>query len=612
MFKEILSVFLTRMKESKFIKKNQDKWIRFEKMLSKKDNNPDELSSLFIEINEDSSYASTFYKNRIITKYLNKLSVKLFSKLYGKVKNKKGFWFFWKEELPYVAYKCRKQLYLCMGLLILTIALGVVSSYVNPAFCEQILGDDYIKMTEENIASNDPMAVYKSAKGGDMFLSISLNNVRVSLLTFVSGIIGGIGSLVVLAHNGVMVGAFQYFFIERGLFVESFLTIWMHGAIEVSLIAIEATAGFVLGLGLILPGNLPRMTSFKISAKRGVKLLLGSLPLIVLAAIIESFVTRYTDLPNAIRLLFILLSFGLVAFLFFIYPLIVAKRGFLPEVIDTDQVLPSSYKKLDQNSYRIKGVNQVFSESVLRLKQSVKASSLQLCFLGVIAAIAMTYLTTTIENPQNYLNYYPQVQSVFFGPLLETLNYGSYPSMFAVNLIVLTFAVLFGVKKKGKPFISIFSLLSTIVLVTFVTLLMQVTPWFILLIFLLLPFIFTFLSLQHIAQYDLYRSISESFKYVGKSYFNFLGSQMLFFLMLLLVFVLLNSWLFELYTEFVQPFLFTSSTSAEIFTSLCMYSLYFFALILYVMASVFACSLQFQQSTEIVDAHSLKEKIKAL
>lgn len=600
------------MRESKFIKKNQEKWIRFEKMLSKKDNNPDELSSLFVEINEDSSYSSTFYKNRIITKYLNKLSVKLFSKIYGTVKSKKGFWFFWKEELPYVAYKCRKHLYLCLSILMLTIALGVVSSYVNPDFCKQMLGDSYVQMTKENIASNDPMAVYKSAKGGDMFLSISLNNIRVSLLTFVSGIVGGIGSLVVLAHNGVMVGAFQYFFIEAGLFVDSFLTIWMHGAIEISLIAVEASAGLVLGLGILLPGNLPRMTSFKISAKRGIKLLLGSLPLIVLAAIIESFVTRYTDMPNLIRLVFILLSFGLVAFLFFIYPLVVAKRGFLPEVVENDQAMPSSYKKLNNNSYQIKGVNQIFAESVLLLKQSVKKSSIQIFVLGIIAAATMSYLTVISDNNLEYLSYGAQLKNNFFGSLLESLNYSDYPSMFVVNLFVLTCAVLLGVKKTNKAFITPATLLSTLVLITFVTLVMQINGWFILFIFLLLPFLFTFLSLQHLHSFDLYQSINYSFKYVWKNYFHFIGLQLLFFIMLWLVFIMLNSSLFELYQQFIQPFLFTSSSTAELFASFCMYSIYFFAVMLYVIASVFACSIQFEQSREIVDAYSLKNKIRAL
>jgi len=290
----------------------------------------------------------------------------------------------------------------------------------------------------------------------------------------------------------------------------------------------------------------------------------------------------------------------------------VSRRGFLSEVIENDQALASSYKKLDDNAYALSTIGQTFAQSTLRLKTCVKKHSLQVFILGLVAAAVMSYLTHISESSQNYLSFNSELQDVFFGSLINAFNYSGYPLMFVVNLIVLSAAILFAAKKKDQPFITVTSLLSTIVLLTFVMLTMQVSAWYIIIVFFLLPFIFTFLSLQHLDRFDLVQSVNKSVKYVSKNYFNFLGLQFLFFLILALIFIPFPLLLFPSYKELIQPFLFTSTTSADIFKSMCMYSIFFFSIILYVIASMYACSLQFQQSTEIINANSLKEKIKAL
>lgn len=585
-------------------------------MLSKKDNNPDELSALFVEINEDSSHSNTFYKNRIITKYLNKLSVKLFNKVYGTLRTKRGIAFFWKEELPYIAYQCRKELYFCTAFLILCITLGVVSSYVHPEFCEQILGKGYIDMTEENIAKGDPMGVYKDSDGDLMFFRIALNNVRVSLITFISGLVAGIGSLVVMAKNGVMVGAFQYFFVQKGLFQESFLTIWMHGAIEISLIAIEGAAGFVLGKGLLLPGNLPRMTAFKLSARRGIKLLIGSIPLIVLAAVIESFVTRFTDLHDLIRLGFILLSFALVAYTFFIYPKRVAKRGFLPEVIDNDQNLTPSYRVRESNPVVIQGIAQLFSDTVLLIKNHLKKISLIFLGLAVFSSAVMTYFLMDYNDTSGYNYWWMSLGNYFFGPLMQTLNYKEFPVMFFINIITLlvgtflSFKLLAKTSTKQQPFAK--GLIAAFFCFALVTLLMQFNLLITLLAFALLPLFVNFLLFIFEHQNTIPQAFNNSFRYTFKTYFRFIGLQFFFMLLLLLVGILFNSPLFYIYNEFVQPFLFTSTLTAGIVTSFVMFVFYFFSIALFLVSCFVACSFQLKESIEIIDANRLKQKIAQL
>ena len=74
----------------------------------------------------------------------------------------------------------------------------------------------------------------------NMFLGITINNIRVSLMAFVLGIFLGIGTLFLIMRNAIMLGAFQYFFYDKGVLWESVRTIWIHGTIEISVIIIDS------------------------------------------------------------------------------------------------------------------------------------------------------------------------------------------------------------------------------------------------------------------------------------------------------------------------------------------------------------------------------------
>ena len=112
------------------------------------------------------------------------------------------------------------------------------------------------------------------------FISIAQNNLIVTLMAFVLGVFFSVGSSVYMFFNGIMVGAFQWFFKVRGLLLTSFLTIWVHGAFEISGIVIAGAAGITLGNGFMFPGTLTRMQSLSIAAKRGVKVIIGLFPII--------------------------------------------------------------------------------------------------------------------------------------------------------------------------------------------------------------------------------------------------------------------------------------------------------------------------------------------
>lgn len=310
------------MREVTFLKKNADKWKEFETFLSSKENiNPDKLAALFIELTDDLSYSRTFFPESKTTQYLNSLTARVHQSIYkSKKERKERFFRFWKYEAPLLFYKHRLKIVISFSIFFISMLMGVVSSAGDSGFVRLIMGDGYVNMTLENIDKGDPMAIYKQMNGVDMFLGITFNNIRVSFIAFVYGILISFGTGWVLMSNGIMLGAFQYFFHIHNLLFESILVIWIHGTLEISAIIIAGAAGLVLGNSILFPGTYSRRQSFIIGSKEGLKIIVSLVPVFITAGFLESFVTRFTGMPIYLSLTIIISSAIFVIWYFVIYP----------------------------------------------------------------------------------------------------------------------------------------------------------------------------------------------------------------------------------------------------------------------------------------------------
>jgi len=119
----------------------------------------------------------------------------------------------------------------------------------------------------------------------------------------------------------VMLGAFQYYFFSKGLGWKSVLVIWIHGTLEISSIIIAGAAGIVLGKSLIFPGTYKRLPSLKRGALDGFKMMIGLVPVFIMAAFLEGFVTRYAQMPVWLSLLILTTSAGFIVWYFILYPI---------------------------------------------------------------------------------------------------------------------------------------------------------------------------------------------------------------------------------------------------------------------------------------------------
>jgi uncharacterized membrane protein SpoIIM required for sporulation len=210
--------------------------------------------------------------------------------------------------------------FLCTG-------IGVLSARYDLDFVRLILGDDYVNMTLENIKEGNPVAVYKSGSNWGGFIAITMNNLYVGAQCFIWGIFLGIGTFYIMLQNCIMLGSFQYFFYQEGVFWESVQGIWIHGSMEIFAIVIETAAGFILGASILFPKTYSRMNSFKIGFKDSLKIFLSTIPFTIAAGFLEGFVTRYAlEMPKWLNVVIILGTLSLISFYFLLFPFIVNRK----------------------------------------------------------------------------------------------------------------------------------------------------------------------------------------------------------------------------------------------------------------------------------------------
>lgn len=312
------------MREGSFIRKNIDKWKQYQ---YEKTSDPDEMAAQFTELVNDLGYSKTYYPHSKVTIYLNGLASRIYLGIY---KNKKEetsrIWRFWKTELPLVIRNHHREVLLALVVFLLFSFMGAFSAAHDETFVRGILGDGYVEMTEDNIAKGDPFGVYKDEDQLMMFVRIAVNNIRVAFITFVAGCLASIGTAWFLMTNGVMVGAFQYYFFAKGLGWASVLVIWIHGTLEISSIIMAGAAGLIVGNSWLFPGTHKRLHSLRRGARDGLKVLIGIVPILILAALLEGFVTRYSNMPKPISISILAISFVFVLWYFGFYPIKVGKK----------------------------------------------------------------------------------------------------------------------------------------------------------------------------------------------------------------------------------------------------------------------------------------------
>jgi uncharacterized membrane protein SpoIIM required for sporulation len=316
------------MKEITFLRQNSERWEDYEKKLNGAEPvKPAELTEMFVELTDDLSYANTNYSNTNTIHYVNSLASRVHHLVY---KNKKEtgnrFVTFYTKELPLLFARHQKNLLYSFIITAIATLIGVLSQLYDDSFVRLILGDQYVDSTIERIKHGNPLGIYGEGNQFLMFVYITLNNIKVSFIAFIFGLATAFGTSLLLVQNGIMLGSFFAMFYQYNVVGSALKVVWIHGTLEISAIIIAGCAGIALGNSFVFPKTHTRMHSFMRGGKEGLKIVIGLVPVFIMAGFLESFVTRYTQMHMALSLVIIGISLTFIVGYFIVLPLLLKRK----------------------------------------------------------------------------------------------------------------------------------------------------------------------------------------------------------------------------------------------------------------------------------------------
>jgi uncharacterized membrane protein SpoIIM required for sporulation len=186
---------------------------------------------------------------------------------------------------------------------------GFLMAIFDPGFQRFFLGSAMMESIEKHQMWTHSVISIKPLASS----SIMTNNLSVSFSTFALGITAGIGTLWMLSFNGLLFGVVNAACWQAGMSNQLLSFVVPHGVLELPAIFIAGGGGLLIAKGLLFPGRLPRRASLVYEGGRAVCLLLGIIPLLIVAGTVEGFISP-TDLAARWKYLLGVALFGLLIF----------------------------------------------------------------------------------------------------------------------------------------------------------------------------------------------------------------------------------------------------------------------------------------------------------
>jgi uncharacterized membrane protein SpoIIM required for sporulation len=240
----------------------------------------------------DLAYSQTHFPDTDTVAYLNALVARAHGELYGSAPRRGArVWRFLSAEYPALLRREWKMLALSAALLLGAIAAAYLTLYLNyplgRLFLPPELRDAVADKFESGQRSGDPAALVAPL----LSAQITINNIQVSLAAFAGGMTFGALTVWALVQNGLLVGALAAVYAKAGLSLQFWSLIVPHGALEIPAIIVAGGAGLVLGRALISPGDMPRLEALRRASRPAIRMVLGAIPLFIIAGLVEGFIT---------------------------------------------------------------------------------------------------------------------------------------------------------------------------------------------------------------------------------------------------------------------------------------------------------------------------------
>jgi uncharacterized membrane protein SpoIIM required for sporulation len=282
---------------TQWIEKRKPYWNRLETLLQRSGQSGlnmltrselQDLSLLYRQVASDLATVREDPSSIEFARYLNQILARAHTTIYaGRKTNLKAILTFFLRSYPQIF---RQNLIYCAAACAVFLsgaALGTLLALRSPDFKLSILGPRMVETIERReMWTHSILAVKPFASS-----AIMTNNMSVSFLAFASGVGAGIGTLYMLFFNGLMLGVIGAACQSSGMSLQLWSFVAPHGVLELPAIFIAGGAGLRIAQGLLFPGVLPRKESLVRAGRQSVSLVMGVVPILVIAGVIEAFVS---------------------------------------------------------------------------------------------------------------------------------------------------------------------------------------------------------------------------------------------------------------------------------------------------------------------------------
>jgi uncharacterized membrane protein SpoIIM required for sporulation len=296
--------------QERFVVERQGDWARLESLISRVQigqlralsaGELEEMTRLYRLAASDLARARRDFPGDRVVSYLNRLVSSSYSHVYS------GTGFSWKDISRWYAggfprlFRATAGYYLFAALLFFgTGILSFVATVSYPPAAQALLPSNVYQSVasyaERGMLWTEIPAVERSLASA----TIMTNNIQVAMLAFAGGMLLGVGTALILVYNGIQLGAIFGIVTTHDLGWDLLAFVSSHGVIELSVICLAGGAGMMLADSILRPGMLTRGESLRLAAQRAMQLLLGGASLLVIAGLIEGFLSP-SEVPDVVK-----------------------------------------------------------------------------------------------------------------------------------------------------------------------------------------------------------------------------------------------------------------------------------------------------------------------
>jgi len=245
-----------------------------------------ELGLLYRQTASDLATVREDAANQQLAAYLNQLLGRSHNLIYMGHKPKvSGIVRFYTETYPEVFRDTLLQTLLALAIFAAAGLTACIITIHDPGFAHRLLGPHMMETIEQRKMWTDSIVTIKPVASS----GIMTNNLAVAFATFAMGITAGLGTIWMMTMNGLLIGVIGAATWRAGMALQLWSFVAPHGVLELPAIFIAGGAGLEIARGLLFPGLLPRRASLARAGGRGARLLLGTIPMLVVAGVIEGF-----------------------------------------------------------------------------------------------------------------------------------------------------------------------------------------------------------------------------------------------------------------------------------------------------------------------------------